>query len=156
MIELVIYVALFVLLSVVVIQSLIFTMKTYTTARSYRTLQQNGELVMERITREIRSASSVNVASSSFGASPGTLALSGSDSGGTPYTQSIAVGSGLAQLTTNGVASSLSSSEVTITNLTFWNITTSTTSAIKVQFSLSTVNLPVVSSTFYTTVILRN
>ena len=154
-VELVIYVTLFILISVVVIQSLIFVMKTYANARSFRTLQQNGELVMERITREIRQANTVSVAGSVFGSSPGTLTISGTDSGGTPYTDVFSVASGALQLAVNGVISNLSSSEVTVSNLTFWNISTAGSEAVRVQLSLTTTNIPVVTKSFYTTVILR-
>lgn len=154
-IELVVYITLFVLISVVVIQSLIFVMKTYANARSFRTLQQNGELVMERITREVRQASSISVASSVFGSSPGTLTVSGTDTVGVPYTDIFSVVSGAVQLSVNGVTSNLSSSEVTVSNLTFWNITTTSSEAVRIQLSLTTTNIPIVTKSFYTTVILR-
>jgi Tfp pilus assembly protein PilW len=156
LIELLVYVSLFVLISIVIIQSLIFTMKTYANARAYRTLQQNGELVMERITREIRQASAVSTGSSTFGSSPGTLSLSGEDSVGTPYTATVSVSGGSVQLATSSVGSTLSSTEVTVSNLTFWNITTATSSAIKIELTLTTLNSPVISSKFYGTAVLRN
>ncbi len=158
MIELVIYIALFVVLSAVVIQSLIFTMKTYATARAYRTLQQNGELVMERMTREIRKSNAVSTGGSVLGSSPGTLAISGVDSTtDLPYTETFSVVNGVVQLVVDAdVASSLSSAEVTVSNLTFWNVTTTNTRAVKVQMTIATTKAPIVTSTFYTTVILRN
>jgi len=154
-IELLVYIALFVLISLVVVKSLIYMMKTYSDARSFRTVQQNGELVMERLTREIRQANTVSVAGSAFGSSPGTLSLSGKDNSNAPYTAVASLVNGVAQLTINGVSSSLSSDEVSISNLTFWNITTATSNAIKLQLTLTTTNAPVVTKSFYTTVVLR-
>lgn len=153
-VELLVYITLFIVISVAVVQSLIFMMKTYANARSFRTLQQNGELVMERLTREIRQSGSVSAASSVFGSSPGTLTISGTDSLGVAYTDVFSVSNGAVQLSVNGIVSTLSSSEVTVSNLTFWNITTGT-EAVKVQLALTTTNAPIVTKYFYTTVILR-
>ncbi len=154
-VELVIYITLFVLISVVVIQSLIYVMKTYASARSFRTLQQNGELVMERLTREIRQSDSVSIGGSVFGSSPGTLTVSGTDSGGAPYTDVFSVVNGVSQLSVNGSVSNLSSGEVTVSNLTFWNVATTGSEAIKIKLTLTTTNIPVITKSFYTTVVLR-
>lgn len=154
-IELLVYIALFVTISLVVMQSLLFILKTYATARAYRTLQQNGELVMERITREVRQASSVSPAASVFASSPGTLALSGEEADTTPYTASIGVSNGVVEFTKTGVTGQLSSNEVVVNELIFWHIDTLTEDAIRVQLVLSTTRQPFVSSTFNTTVVLR-
>ncbi len=155
LIELVVYIALFVVISIVIVQSLVFVMKTYANARSFRALQQNGELVMERITREVRQSSSVTTASSVFGVNPGTLVVSGTDSGGSVYTDTFSVVSGAIQLSKTGTVSTLSTNEVTVSGLTFWNITTTNSNAIKVKLDLTTVKAPIVSKSFYSTIILR-
>jgi Tfp pilus assembly protein PilW len=155
MVELLVYITLFILISVVVTQSLLFVMKTYANARSFRTLQQNSELVMERLTREIRQSDTISVAGSVFGSSPGTLTITGSDVSNVPYTDVFSVVGGAVQLSVNGVASNLSSGEVSVSNLTFWNITTTGSKAIRVQLTLTTINKPIVTKTFYTTVIMR-
>lgn len=154
-IELVIYVALFVVISVVVVQSLIFIMKTYANARSFRVIQQNGELVMERMTREIRQSNTIGVAGSVFGSSPGTLVVSGSDTSGVAYVDAFSVVNGAVQLSVNGAVSNLTSSEVVVSNLTFWNVVNTNVRAVKVQLTLTTTTIPVVTKTFYTTVGLR-
>ncbi len=155
LIELVIYIALFAVISAVVVQSLIFVMKTYANARSFRTLQQNGELVMERITREVRQSNNILTASSVFGTTPGILTVSGLNSDLTQYADTFSVTNGVVSLSTNGTVSNLSTNEVLVSNLTFWNITTTGVKAVKVQLSLTTNNNPTVTKTFYTTVVLR-
>ncbi len=155
LIELVIYIALFVVISIVIVQSLVFVMKTYANARSFRALQQNGELVMERITREVRQSNTVSTASSVFGVTPGTLVVSGLTSGGSAYTDTFSVVNGAVQLSTTGVISTLSTNEVVVNALTFWNITTANSDAIKVRLDLTTVKAPIVSKSFYSTIILR-
>ncbi len=155
LVELLVYIGLFVAISLVIIQSLLFLMKTYTNARQYRTLQQSAETILERITREVRLSSTVESASSSFGTTLGTLATSGVDSGGNGFANTISVVSGRAQITTNGSSSYLSDTNVTVSELTFWNITTTVGSAVRVKLTLQTTGSPSVSATFYTTAILR-
>lgn len=155
LIELLVYVSLFVVISVVIVQSLLYMMKTYSNARSFRTLQQNGELIMERITRDIRQASSVVPGSSVFGTSPGTLALSGKDSENVAYSETLSLVSGTAKINIDGVVSDLSSNEVSVADLTFWSITTTSSDAIKFKLTLTTNRNPIVTKTFYNTVILR-
>ncbi len=154
LIELVIYIGLFVGLSFIIIQSFVVVMKTYATAQRYRTLQHTSELVMERITREIREASSVATAGSIFTTSPGTLALSGEELDGTPYTVSFSVANNMVRITENGVTTDLSSNEVVVQNLTFWDIA-GAGNAVRVQLTLQTVKPPLINTTFYTTVNLR-
>lgn len=155
LIELVIYIALFVTISLVVMQSLIAITKTYAAARTYRTLQQNGELVIERLTREIRQASSISPAGSVLGSSPGVLALGGEEADATPYTLSVGVTNGVVTLTKNVTATPLSSDEVSVDELIFWHVDTLTEDAVRIQLTLSTTRIPIVSSTFNATVILR-
>lgn len=155
LIELVIYIALFVTISLVVMQSLIAITKTYAAARAYRTLQQNGELVMERLTREVRQASSISTAGSVLASSPGVLALGGEEADTTPYTLSVGVVNDIVTLTKNTTATPLSSDEVSVDELIFWHIDTLTEDSIRVQLTLSTTRAPVVTSTFNTTIVLR-
>ncbi|MEK7227870.1 MAG: hypothetical protein AAB681_00760 [Patescibacteria group bacterium] len=153
-IELVVYISLFVLISLVVVQSLLYSMKTYSIARAYRTLQRNAETSLNRITSEIRQSSDVS-AGSVFGSTPGTLVLTGTDSGGAPYTSTISVSNGVIQIVTGGVTTALTSVEESVSDLTFWHIVTSTTDAIKLEVTYTTVREPVITRTFYTTVVLR-
>jgi type II secretory pathway pseudopilin PulG len=155
LIELVIYISLFVLIAVVVIQSLIYAMKTYSTARNYRTLQRNAETTLSRLTTEIRSAKAVSTSSSSFGTTSGVLALTGIDSAGLPYNPTFSLDNGIARVVVGGVSTPLASSEVTFSELTFWNIITTNSDAVKIKTTLSTTRPPFITKTFYTTVILR-
>ena len=155
LIELVVYISLFVLIAVVVIQSLIYAMKTYSSARNYRALQRNAETTLSRLTTEVRSAKTVSISSSSFGVALGTLALNGVDNNGSPYNPTFSLVNGVVYIVDSGVSTPLSNSEVIFNELTFWNITTANSDAIKIKTTLSTTKLPVITKTFYTTVILR-
>lgn len=155
LVELVIYIALFVVLSMAVMQSLFSIMKTYANAQSYRTVQQNGELVMERITRELRQADSLSISESVFGTSPGVVTFSGQDLAGVPYTGTIMVSDGKAQIVLGGVTSDLTNNGVVVSSLIFSRIQSVPDEAVKIILTLTTTKAPFVTSSFYTTVILR-
>lgn len=154
-IELIVYISVFVLISIVVTQSLLYSMKTYSVARSYRALQRNADTALDRITREVRNASSITTGSSTFGSSPGTLSFSGTDSTNTPYSGSLSVLNGNISLVLNGNTYDLTSNEVSISDITFWSITTNTSDAVKIKITLSTTRAPIITKSFYTTVVLR-
>ncbi len=155
LIELLVYISLFVLIAVVVMQSLIYAMKTYGTARAYRTLQRNAEITLSRLTTEIRSAKTVSTAGSSFGVTSGVLALTGVDNSGTAYNPTFSLVSGIPQVVVSGVTTPLASSEVSFGEFTFWNITTANSDAIKIKITLSTSRAPFITKSFYTTATLR-
>ena len=155
LIELVIYIALFAVLSVVLVKSLVTVMRTYGTSKRYRALQNNGELVMERITRELREGTTATT--SSCATTIGTLSIASTDASSTSHTNAFAVQNGIVQLTTDGgTANNISTSEVSATALTFCPITTATTTAVKVTLTLNTLaNSNSTSASFYSTIILR-
>ncbi|MCC7436641.1 hypothetical protein IT402_02070 [Candidatus Nomurabacteria bacterium] len=154
-IELVIYISLFVLIAIVVIQSLLYSIKTYSNARAYRTIQRNAETFLSRTTNEIRQAKNISVSASTFSSSPGVLSLTGLDSSSSPYTATISVASNVPQISISGATTSLSSSEVSVSELTFWNITTTSSDAVRIKLTLTTTRAPFITKTFYTTVVLR-
>lgn len=151
--ELVIYIGLFALLSVVMMRSLVTVMKTYASAKTYRTLQTNGELIMERISREARAAT--NITSGTYNTNPGSVTFSGVDSNNAVHTASFDVSSGTLQINDNGTIGNISTNDVTVTSLIFRNMTTTKGSAIKVELSLTTTKGNIANANFYSTVVLR-
>lgn len=154
LIELVIYIALFALISVVIVNALIMVMRTYASAQGYRRLQTNGELIMERVVREIRDASVVS-GNSVYGVNSGTLSLSGTDSSGTAHTAVFSVSNGALVLNENGTSANLSTSEVVVSTFIVRHITTTNGEGIKVELTLATTNGHIVSVPFYATAMLR-
>jgi Tfp pilus assembly protein PilW len=148
LLELVIYLALFTLLSIVLIKSLVTVMRTYATAQSYRALQNNGELVLERITREVREADSFS--GGTYGINPGTLGLSANG-----QITTFSVVNGAVQINDNGTTGILTTSEVTVTSLIFKQITTTTTKGVKVELTLTTASGYSNSISLYTTIMMR-
>jgi Tfp pilus assembly protein PilW len=154
LIELVIYIALFALISVVIMNALVTVMRTYASAQGYRRLQTNGELIMERVVREVRDASTV-AGGSVYGAHPGTLSLSGTDTGGAPRTAVFSVINGALVLSENGTSANLSTSEVTVNTFIVRHITTTNGEGVRIELGLTTTNGHIVSAPFYATAMLR-
>lgn len=152
--ELVVYIALFVVISLVLIRSLLTVMRTYAAAQSYRALQNSGELAMERITREIREATTASA--STCATTPGTLSLSGTDTNGASHSAAFSVSGGTLRLAIDGgSASSLTTSEVTVSSLTFCSFTTAVGTGIKTKLVLTTTKGVITPATFYSTILLR-
>lgn len=151
--ELVVYIAIFAFLAVTMTKSLLTVMRTYASAKTYRTLQTNGELIMERISREIRDATTIT--SATYDTNPGALALSGIDTNGAVKTASFSVSSDAVQINDNGTTGAISTSDVDISSLIFRHMTTAVGDVIKVELNLTTTRGNIASATFYNTIAIR-
>ena len=148
LLELLIYIALFAMISVLLVHSLVVLMRTYASAQGFRKLQNNGELIIERITREVRAAESIS--GGTFGSHPGTVTLMNAGN-----SVAFAVSNGAATITQGGVTETLSTSEVAVTSMIFRRITTPVGEGVKVELTLTTVGGVVRAGSFYSTVLLR-
>ena len=157
LVELLVYVAIMAVLSVLIINSLITMFKSFSETRSNRDLLESGTLVMERMSREIRGANSADAGVSVFGSSPGTLKLNTTDSGGAAKTVQFSVSSGALQFTDNGTLSgNLTAANISVSSLIFNQITTAHGTAVKVSVTLTdTRSTNSRSANFYDTVIMR-
>lgn len=151
LIEVVVYIAVFSLISVVVVNSFIVSFSTSKTAFAKRNLLEAGNSAMETMTREIRGSESVVDANSTLGANPGILEINNSI---TSRTVKFQINSGSLDIYENTVLQgSISGSKVSISSLIFRKIITTSGEAVKIEMTLldslgRTVN-------FYNTVILR-
>ena len=84
--ETIIYIAILGVVIFAIFQSVTTTLVTHKSIKLSQTLESSGAVSLERILREIRNASSVDTAGSSFDVSPGVLKLSGIDANAVPYT----------------------------------------------------------------------
>lgn len=150
LLELVVYVALFAVISVVLVRSLLTVMKTYARAQAYRQLQNNGELVMERIIREVRDAESIT--GGTYNSSPGAITLTNAQIN---TTVGFTVADRAVVVTTEGVPAVLSSENVRVDSLVFRVLTTPYGTGVKTELLLSTSGNPSVSAAFYSTTLLR-
>ncbi len=157
LVETIVYLALFVMLSVVVIHALVTTVKLFVEIRTNRDFVDSGYIAMERMTREIRGATSVDTVNSTLGTSPGVLQLNTTDDAGVAKTVKFVTSGGVLQLYENGTLSgALIGQNSTVTSLTFTQITTTKSKAVKVHLTIEdTRNSRNPTESFQDTIIMR-
>jgi len=145
MVEIVIYVALFTVFSVVFISSLVVMTRTFLRIRSNNYISDSGYAGMERMSREIRGATSADTSVS------GALTLTNSNG-----TLKFDVSGGALRLTENSVVTgNLTGGNVTVSSLVFSSISTTQGTAVKVALTLQDNHTTTHTENFYDTVILR-
>lgn len=157
-IEMVVYLSIFAIMSVVVINSFIVILKSFNTSRINRNLLESGSIAMERIGREIRETKTINVANSTFGTNPGILQLDSLNVTGYPDSViRFVVSNGALNIYENGVLiGNLLGQNVTVSSLIFRRMTNTNSEAIKIEMTLQTVSGNTTRlENFYSTVVLR-
>lgn len=136
LIEIVVYVSLFTVISVVAVSILLSTANLFMRSRVKRTVTRQGTGAMERIIREVRLSYDVDTAASTFDVHPGSLTIRTLTSpGGSATTTRRFFIQNNALMLQEGVSPSRAlTSKVRITGLIFRNIVSSTISrAIKTE-----------------------
>ena len=155
-IELVIYLALFALLSIAIINALIIAMKSFAEVKTMRTLASTASLTMERMSREIRGAQSIDTAGSTFDVNPGVLTLNTQDGSGAARIVVFDVVSGALRLKENGVVTgTLTDAHESISSFIFRKVTTPVGTAVKIEMTITNTSGVVITRNFYDTVVVR-
>lgn len=157
MIEVVIYVTILSLLTVVAVSAILAVNTYLATIRVVRLLSDTETLAMERVIRTVRDAASVNVGASVFDSSPGTLSLTGSESPPLAHIVSLSGGTLFIQDGT-APAEALTPPGVAVTGLIFGHLTNGTLSeAVKVELTLAASSGKATTThNVYGTAVLRN
>lgn len=157
LIEAVIYVSMFAALMLVSMTSLFSTMKAFSALRISRDINDSSVTIMERLTRDLKSATAVNLTQSTFGANPGRLTLSTVNASGTSMAIEYYVTGNSLHIKENGVdKGSLTSTKTKIDGLVFYYINTGSTVSIKTELHLTASRGPHSSTEhFYNTSLLR-
>lgn len=158
LVEMIIYIAFFAMLSILAIEGTIVVMKSFYTLRLNQSVNESATVAMERMSREIRNAYDVDTAQSTLGTNPGRLTLKTKDSFGANTTIEFYVdGANQLNLKVGGIDNgSLLTKTVTLTNLVFRSITTPNSKAIKIEATLrDSRSTSAQTSKFYDTIVLR-
>ena len=158
LVEVLVYLAIFTVLSILVINSFIVILSSFNTTNANRRILESGTVVMERMTREIRQASSINIANSTMGANPGVLYLNTTDSGNNvifvKFKKETNGDLDIYQNSNSG--NNLLGSHVTVSSLVFRRITTTESEAVKIEMTITYSEGNITKSeNFYNTIILR-
>lgn len=160
LIETIIYVAAFALLSTAALQATIVVMKSFYTLRLSQSVNVSATVALERMSREIRNAYDIDTANSTLApaASPGRLTINTKDDTGANITIEFYVDSASQlNMKVDGVENGpLVTKTVTVTNLVFRQITTTYSKAIKIEMTLhDSRGATTQSSKYYDTIVLR-
>ena len=151
-IEVMVYLAIFTALSILVINSFIFILSSFNVTNMNRKLLESGTVSMERISRDIRQSNSIDASTTST-----MLVLNSHDeSNNSIVIKFISENGNLNLYINNALQGNLLGQKLTVTNLVFNRITTSASSAVKVQMTLRySDGRHVKSENFYDTIVLR-
>lgn len=158
LVEMVIYIAFFALLSTLAVEATIVVMKSFYTLKLTQSVNQSATVALERLSREVRNAYDFDVAQSAFGTSPGRLTLKTKDAAGANTTIEFYVdAANQLRLNEGGVdKGALVTKSVTITNLVFRSIATTNSKAVKIEATLRDSRAATVQTVkFYDTIVLR-
>ncbi len=152
LVEVMVYLAVTLALAGALITTFLSLSTTLERNATERTLTRGAQVSLERISRTLRSADSINLGLSTFGTSFGTLALTESGT-----TTRLYVSGNRLVLEINGtVLGPLTSDALTVEDVIFHRYVGSTTDMVRVALTLSAVGRSSSSTqTFYTSAILR-
>ncbi len=154
LIGIIIYIAIFFLFFVALVQFSQNIVLTAEKARVIHEVEQNARFALERITREIQSADDVNVGASTFESHPGVLSLADDTLANDPTVFDVSDGR---LRITEGAGSPilLTSSKVTVTNLVFTDLSiTDRTKNIHISLTVEHANAE--SITYTTSISIQN
>jgi len=149
-IELLFYISIFVVVSIVVINSMVVMSRSFRETTLQAQLFQASSVV-ERISREIRQASDINSISAS------SLVLQTKDSSGLAKTvQFLLSGTNIQLIENNVLTGNLNAPNIIVTSLSFTQINSTTSKAVKIILSVRSANDTLNRIfNFYNTIVLR-
>ncbi len=157
LVEMVIYIAILSFIALIVIEMLLSLTTSYRLVTALRVTEQSGIDSMERMTRDIRQAASVDTGNSTLGTSPGVLTLQSNLNGVLSTTTKFYVQSGVLKVDVNGsYVGPLSLSSTQVTGLTFHYLDEGTSTAVKIDLTISAaVGTTTRVKNYHNTIILR-
>lgn len=157
LVEMIIYACILSVLTIVTVNGAFSSIRTFAEFRVFRDLNSSATSLMERMTREIRAAHSIDAGQSAFGANPGRLTLIAKDSSGADTSVEFYVENNALKIKEGGVLmGALTSSTAAITNFTVRSLSNANSAAIKAEIGLTATRGEISKSgNYYTTILLR-
>lgn len=159
LVETIVYLSILIVLLAAIVNSVLVLTTHYRAVRSTREIEDSGIAIIDRMTRDIRSADDVLTDISVFNVSPGTLAVVSRDvTSGMSTTTMFTVLNERLVVYENGIyVGPLSKQGISIVGFTVRLVDTSNADAVKIELSMqSDQAIPnIVSKNFYSTVVMR-
>ncbi len=155
--EILIYITILVFMLTVVINILFTILKSQRSFNASKSVESSALVSMERITREIREAQSINTSSSTLAVHPGLLTLESTDTNGNPRTVKFSLVNNKLNLEENGIGQgALTRLDSKVTRLVFTSIVSTSSRAVRTEITIeSGTSTNYRSGKFYSTTILR-
>lgn len=157
--ELLVYISVLAVMSILVINFIVTVTKAFGRIKISQAIDDSARNALERMSNEIRFSSSLDVANSTLGSSPGRIILNTNNrSSGATTTLEFSIDNAMLRVREGASAyENLTSSSTEVTNLVFKRIvSTSTQEAVKIEMTIKAKNGIFEKATnFYDTVILR-
>ncbi len=152
-IEIIIYLAIFTTISVLVINSFIIILSSFSVIRSNHSLFDSGSIAMEKISREIRQADSIDIVNTTNE----ILQMNSKDSSSNPVSVKFAKEDNALNLYRNGaLVGNLLAPNIKLNSIVFTTFFTTKSEGVKIKMNINdTRNKTEKTENFYNTIILR-
>ena len=156
-VEMIIYAGILSVLTIVTINATFSTIRSFAEFRVSRDLNSSATSLLERLTREIRTAYDIEINQSSFGVNPGRLTLKTKPTGGADTTVEFYMENGNLKIKEGGVPmGALISSSTAVTNFTVRSLSNPNSIAVKTELGLTATRGSISKGgNFYSTILLR-
>ena len=156
LVEMIVYVAVISLISLVIVNTTLSFSRSYRHLQALRIVDDSGSGAMERMTRDIRAASTIDVANSTLGSSPGVLTVIAT-ANSISTTTKFYLQNNIAKADVNGsYFGPLTLSTATTTSLVFTKLDSPISHAIKIDMTVvATVGGVTKTKNYHSTIILK-
>lgn len=161
LIEIIIYFGLLAVISTLVTTNIISLFKNYNIIRSNQEIEYNAINILDKLTRDVRDARSINITDSSFSVAEGSISLNIASTTNDMVSNNIKFylnNNKIKYMKDNVDIGNISTNSVNASNFRIFYINSSSTEAIKVELTLDTIprlSSGSISKKFYTTIQLR-
>lgn len=157
LVELLVYIGILTLALVSIVVLLTNATKIVNRVKEVKEVRSSALMVLGRLDREIKKASSVEVADSVLSTTPGSLTLSSVDEAGNPREVLFALNEDdeVAVYYDGSLRGPLTSEEVVVDEIRFYHVSSVLSESVVVRVTLSHENAPTKTETFYLTAVLR-
>jgi type II secretory pathway pseudopilin PulG len=137
LIEMLVYVAILAFMLAVIIEVVLSVARSERVMKAVRSVENSAIVSLERISRELREAESVDTTLSTLGSHPGSLVLEGTDGEGNSVTTEFYLSQGRLMLRENGVESgALTETGATVTDLKFHYFSATTSAGVRTEITI--------------------
>lgn len=157
LVEMVIYVALMSIISLLIVNTVLSFTKSYRNVSTLRAVESSALDTLERLSRDVRNATSINDGSSTFGSNPGVLTLI-QTSATVSTTTRYYVENGVMKVDVNGVyVGPLTTRGTTVQSIVFRKLDNGVSTGVKIDMTVSATSGTITrTKSYHTTILLKS